>query len=219
MEHRTWNGFIKSDELRAMGGTGGTEMAVRRASPADGPALTAVLARAFDDDPLMTWMFPRPDGRQERLQSLFGALLRPALAVDEVYTTDDVRGVAFWNPPGTFPLGWWTNARMGLTMARLLGARLGRCASGLMYFDRHHPRDPHWYLQMLGTDPDWQGKGVGSALLGGVLERCDRDGARVYLEASKEQNVPFYARHGFVVTEEMVVPRGPTMWAMWRDPR
>jgi GNAT superfamily N-acetyltransferase len=88
-----------------------------------------------------------------------------------------------------------------------------------MYFDTHHPREPHWYLQMLGTDPELQGKGIGSALLAQVLERCDRGGQKVYLEASKEKNIPFYARHGFAVSEEMHMPRGPTIWAMWRDPR
>ena len=88
-----------------------------------------------------------------------------------------------------------------------------------MYFDRHHPTEPHWYLQMLGTEPQWQGKGIASALLAPVLDRCDRSGQRVYLEASKEQNISFYARHGFTVTEQMQVPKGPTMWVMWREPR
>jgi len=197
----------------------GAGIQVRKADRTDVAALAGMLARAFDDDPLMTWMFPRPAGRPERLAGLFTALLRPALALDEVYTTDDLQGAAFWNPPGTFPLGWWVNTQMGFTMARLLRRRLAVCASGLMYFDLHHPREPHWYILMLGSEPECQGKGVGTALLTQVLDRCDRTGERVYLEASKEQNIAYYARHGFVVTEEMQVPRGPMLWAMWRDPR
>ncbi len=192
---------------------------VRHARLDDMDALTRMLARSFDDDPLMTWMFPEGVGRRRNLPRLFEALVRTALPLGEVYTTESLRGAAIWNPPGTFPLGWRTNAKMGLNMARLLRRRLVVCAAGLMYFDTHHPREPHWYLQMLGTDPQWQQKGVGSALLSGVLERCDATGERVYLEASKEKNIAFYARHGFAVTEEMKVPRGPTIWAMWRDPR
>ena len=72
---------------------------------------------------------------------------------------------------------------------------------------------------MLGTDPDAQGRGLGSAVLQGVLEQCDSDGVAAYLESSKERNVDFYARHGFRVLDEIKLLRGPTMWKMWRDPR
>jgi hypothetical protein len=51
-----------------------------------------------------------------------------------------------------------------------------------------------------------------------VLDTCDAEGIGAYLESSKESNVPFYERHGFRVTGEIVIPDGPTLWAMWRDP-
>ncbi len=178
-----------------------------------------MLARAFDDDPLTNWMFPDARTRRQRLPAFFGALLRPALEVDEVYTTESLQGLAFWYPPGTFPYAWKHNATVGLAMVQLLRGRFVSQLRGLLCLDRHHPREPHWYLGMLGTDPQWQGKGIGSALLSAGLERCDQTGVRIYLEATKESNVPFYARHGFVVTEEMHVPKGPMMWAMWREPR
>ena len=197
---------------------GSPKIEVRKADGAEVRSLSRVLARAFYDDPLTLWMFPTPDARKRRLPVMFRALMHAALSLDEVYTTRDLRGAAFWNPPGTFPYDWSTNARVGLTVSCLLGLRLAHCARGLLFFDRHRPKEPHWYLQMLGTEPEYQGRGVGSALLSTVLERCDRTGERVYLEASKEKNVPFYARHGFVVSEEMHVPKGPTVWAMWRDP-
>ncbi len=72
---------------------------------------------------------------------------------------------------------------------------------------------------MLGTDPPWQGKGLGAAVVAPVLERCDREGERAFLESSKERNTPFYERLGFEVTEEIHVPRGPVVWGMWREPR
>ena len=78
---------------------------------------------------------------------------------------------------------------------------------------------PHYYLSVLGTDPDQQGGGVGSALLGPVLDRCDADGIAAYLESSKESNVDFYIRHGFSVTDRIDLPDdGPALWFMWREP-
>jgi ribosomal protein S18 acetylase RimI-like enzyme len=91
---------------------------------------------------------------------------------------------------------------------------------GLLGAQRLHPEDPpHWYLAILGTDPSAQGRGLGSAMMGPILEGCDREGLGAYLESSKERNVDFYARHGFRVTGERRLPRGPRLWPMWRDPR
>ena len=86
---------------------------------------------------------------------------------------------------------------------------------------RNHPHiPPHWYLAVLGTDPSAQGQGLGSAVLGSrARASATHDGVGAYLESSKERNIDFYARHGFRVTAELRLPRGPRMWAMWRDPR
>lgn len=192
--------------------------AVRKAQPTDVAVLGATLSLAFDDDPLTVWLFPDAEARRRKLPRFFRSLLRASLPSGEVFTADDARCAAIWNPPGTFPMGWQKDARLGLITTSLIGLRITTCARGLMYFASHHPKERHWYLQMLGTDPEWQGHGAGSAIMAPVLERCDREGERIYLESSKKRNIPFYERHGFVVTGEIQVPRGPVVWAMWRDP-
>ncbi|HUJ64030.1 MAG TPA: hypothetical protein VLX59_00725, partial [Acidimicrobiales bacterium] len=88
--------------------------AVRRATAADVGALATTLALAFDDDPLTMWLFPDADRRRRRLPRFFRSLLRTGLPLGEVYTAGDARCAAIWNPPGTFPMGWATDARVGL---------------------------------------------------------------------------------------------------------
>lgn len=194
---------------------------VRRAVEGDITQLTRTLARAFLDDPVAAWAYPPERLRPRALERFQSARLRQLIPHGEVWTTEDLRCAALWAPA----LHWHSSLR---ETAQLLPAfahprlivRVPLVAVGWELLERAHPRTPpHFYLAVLGTDPDAQGQGLGSAVLQGVLEQCDSDGVAAYLESSKERNVDFYARHGFRVLEEIKLLRGPTMWKMWRDPR
>jgi predicted N-acetyltransferase YhbS len=82
-----------------------------------------------------------------------------------------------------------------------------------------HPEEPHWYLAIIGSDPNVRGKGYGQALMRSRLDRCDAEHAPAYLESSNPDNVPYYQRFGFEVTGEIAVPDGPTLIPMWRPAR
>jgi ribosomal protein S18 acetylase RimI-like enzyme len=193
----------------------------RRATAADAAALTRTLARAFDDDPVAAWACPPPRERPRMLERFYAVRLRQLLAQDEVWTDPARRAAALWAPPER-----WRNTlrddlalTRGLLRPRLL-ARLPLVAGGMLGLERSHPASPpHWYLAILGTAPEAQGRGLGSAVLAPVLARCDEDRVGAYLESSKERNVAFYARHGFRVVRVLRLPRGPHLWAMWREPR
>jgi ribosomal protein S18 acetylase RimI-like enzyme len=191
---------------------------VRKARPEDMDPLAVTLARAFDDDPVISWVFP-DGGRRPRLaRRLFAIRLRHLLADDETYTADN-RGGALWSLPDRWKISALQQLSMTVRLLGGLGLRTPTVLGGLHEIERRHPKAPHYYLAVLGVDPDDQGRGLGSALMGPVLRACDADGIPAYLESSKERNVDFYARHGFRVTEELTLPGGPPVWLMWRDPR
>jgi GNAT superfamily N-acetyltransferase len=194
-----------------------TTPAIRKAAPGDVAALAGALARAFDDDPVMGWLFPDPAGRRTTLPKFFTVhLTKIVMPHGEVYTTGDVGGGALWEPPGKWRLGAWGQVRMLPDFIRLFGRRLPLASRGLNLVEAHHPRELHWYLAVLGTEPARQGQGIGSAVMAPILERCDREGLPAYLESSKESNIAFYGRHGFEVTGEIRLPDGPPVWPMWR---
>ncbi len=180
-----------------------------------------MFARAFADDPVWAWMCRN---RMRRFASLaspfFTAETRNHLAAGTVWTVPGADAGALWAPPGAWRSTVPDLARLAPGALRLFGPHLPRSLSALASVDRVHPREPHWYLALLGTDPDHQGRGLGSAVLAPVLAVCDAEGTGAYLESSKESNLGFYARHGFEVTGTVRLGRGgPSMWTMWRDPR
>ena len=197
--------------------------AVRPFARADLTATVATLARAFDDDPVMTWIFPDDGMRRRRLPGFFAATLRgTSLRHDgtEVAVRDgQVLGAAIWLPPGTWRPPLWRQLAALPGLVFRLRSRLSVASVTYGALVRLHPERPHWYLSGIGTDPAVQGTGVGGELLRSRLARCDADRLPAYLESSKERNVPFYERHGFRVTGEVTIPGGgPTLWLMWRNP-
>ena len=192
---------------------------VREATHDDVPRLAAALARAFADDPVAQWILGEGEGLQRRNKTFFAMEAHRHLDGDRVLTTDDVVAGAYWAPPGKWRTPTSHVVRTLPTMIRLMGRRLPRAGRALREIEKRHPSEPHWYLAVLGTDPEHQGKGVGGALLAPVLDECDRDGIGAYLESSKERNVPYYRRFGFEVVDQFDLPNGPPMWLMWREPR
>jgi GNAT superfamily N-acetyltransferase len=189
------------------------------AGPTDEAALEDVLQAAFWDDPLNMYLFPDERSRSWRSALMFRAILRfHYLPMRTVWTTSNQAGAAMWAPPGHWKLTASEILRSLPTALRGLGTGLARSVRLMGEIDSHHPREPHWYLGVLGTDPPRQGRGIGSALLAPVLERCDRTGLPAYLESSKESNLAFYARHGFAVTRELRARDAPPLYAMWREP-
>jgi GNAT superfamily N-acetyltransferase len=193
---------------------------IRVADRGDTAPIAASLARAFFDDPVMMFLIPDEASRRRRVASFFAT----AFAVQHephgaCFTDTDRAGAALWDPPGHWRMGVGQILRGTPKLVNAFRMHVPRALRVLSTIERQHPTEDHWYLAILGTDPVHQGKGIGSALLQPILDRCDRDGTPAYLESSKHSNIAFYRRHGFVVTSEIPLPGGPTVWPMWRDPR
>lgn len=192
----------------------------RLATRDDLPALGQSLAAAFADDPVWEWLLPAGRSDAPGTQRLFAWITAGHLADASVWTLPGTPATAVWALPGRFR----TPTRRVVTgLPRLVGALgvggLGRLAR-LGELERRHPPEPHWYLALLGTHPDHQGRGLGTAVVAPGIAAADHAGVGCYLESSKEANVPFYRRLGFEVTGTFDADggRGPRLWLMWRDP-
>jgi ribosomal protein S18 acetylase RimI-like enzyme len=188
---------------------------IRLATRDDVPELCGSLARAFTDDPVLTWSVPSERRRPGLSARFFRERLRTLMAEELVFCDEQRRGAALWAPPDN-----WRTSLGELLRMRIVTRRSPAFLVASQRVEKAHPHEPHYYLSVLGVDPAAQGQGLGSRLMAPMLERCDREGVPAYLESSKPSNVPFYERHGFRVTRELPFPfGGPMLWLMWRDPR
>jgi GNAT superfamily N-acetyltransferase len=187
----------------------------------DVPRLADALARAFHDDPGWSHLLSDPSDRTERLRLFFETELRGiAVPLGLVWTTDEVVGGALWAPPESWRVPVTATLREIPPMVRVFGRRLPLALRARLRMEGRHPgTPPHWYLAVMGVAPEWQGRGLGTALMRPALEVLDRDGVPAYLESSSPRSRALYQRNGFDVTGEFNLPSdGPPLWQMWREP-
>jgi GNAT superfamily N-acetyltransferase len=87
------------------------------------------------------------------------------------------------------------------------------------YMSRRHPREPHYYLFVLGVEPAQQGRGLGRTLLHALSARADAARLPCYLETDRESAMMLYRSVGYeVVSDERVPVADFRMWTMRRPP-
>jgi ribosomal protein S18 acetylase RimI-like enzyme len=194
----------------------------RKARGADRDAVSRVLTAAFLDDPVFVWIEPDRTAREAVLPTAFAGFVDAFARHDATHVAPSeglaVTGAALWSPAGVAPVDPADEAALEASMTGFADESMMRLGICLELFAGAHPHEPAWFLQFLGVDPTHQGQGVGSVLLRQVLDGADRAGEAAYLEATTQRNRALYERHGFRQTGEIVLPDGPTVYPMWRDP-
>ena len=182
-----------------------------------------VLARAFQDDPLFSYFLPNSVEREKNLPHLFNMAIRYAVMRGEVYASSKFEGIAVWLPSEKAEMSPWQMIMSGgLSLMLKMGMR--SMARMMRYMDYaaavHKLQVPlkHWYLELIGVDPEFQGKGYASALLKPMFNRFDAEGLPCYLESFTRVDVSIYQHFGFEVAEEGTIPgTKTTFWAMLRQ--
>jgi ribosomal protein S18 acetylase RimI-like enzyme len=189
----------------------------------DRDAGAAVLGRAFTEYELLRYYFQDETERHAVAVTFGFVALSVSLKYGEVYASSaKMEGVSAWLPPGKAPFGGWQIIR-SVPLSVLF--RFGRQGASRMqaygrYIDNLHRKlvpYPHWYLQIIGVNPAYQGQGFSSQLVRPMLECIDREHLPCFLETNTEKNVAIYQRFGFgVVSEDKVPGTELTSFAMLR---
>lgn len=197
------------------------DTSTRIADRDDLDAIGQTLGAAFEDDPVMRWLVGEHRTDVKRVGCLYRAIAAGHLDDGLCTLTSDTEAVAVWAAPRRYIIPPRRFVPYLPCILRALGFRGLMRLPDMTALEKLHPREPHYYLAVLGTHPHHQGRGRGTAAMAPMLEQADADHTACYLESSKEQNLVFYARHGFEVTgtHDLDGGSGPRLWLMWREPR
>lgn len=196
---------------------------LRKLRPGEEKQLAETMSAAFFDDPLMKFMVPDEEKRMAKGKWFFEKATVYCDRWGEVYTNDDVSGGAAWLTPGNTTMstmrllrsGFW---KMPFRMGLGAFSRFNKLDSAANAVHKKHVPGDHWYLLGLGTHPDDQNSGIGSAAIEIGAVKAATAGLPVYLETMTQDNADYYSKRGFRVAEEILIEDKVTIWAMVKDP-
>lgn len=188
---------------------------VKIAEESDKTTVLDALKLAFVADPATRWVWPDTQKYLSNFSSFAKAFGGKAFAYESAYYIGNYSGAALWLPPNVHP-----DVDQLIELLQSSGSNEAK-NDGPEVFEKmssYHPNEPHWYLPLLGVDPLYHGKGLGSALIQHAIAVCNLDENFAYLESSNPKNIPFYERHGFELLGKIQVNTSPPIFPMLRKP-
>ncbi|MFX0083980.1 MAG: GNAT family N-acetyltransferase [Candidatus Hodarchaeota archaeon] len=197
-------------------------------TPEDVKKACAVAGNAFQDDPIMVFVYPDEKERKEKAQYGFYMIYNYGIKYGLAYATSkNLEGITIWLPPDKVYPSFWSMMRYGGFYAmRKVGLKLQAMKRSMTVFKfeeerhRYHVPDKHWYFQNIAVEPEEQGKGYGGLLISTMLKTIESEGLPVYVETNTEKSVSIYLKYGFEILEHTIIPETPIpLWCMLRKPK
>jgi ribosomal protein S18 acetylase RimI-like enzyme len=194
-------------------------MQITAAAPSDVEQAVGCLAAAFAQDPITGFLLQTGPGYRERVTQFFSLLMRARIALKmPVLVARGTAGIHGAAMGYTTVRPAWPS---GLTedWDRFEKATPGFTDRIAVYDEiaaKGKPPAPHYYLGVIGIDPNLHGLGIGTQLLKSFcdLSASDRLSCGVYLETAKASNLGFYERAGFAETGRGSLGTA-TLWCMY----
>lgn len=202
----------------------GSTLRIRQATLGDLRPAARLLAAAFHDGDLASWVMPDPSERHRRYPRYFEILVEDALQHGIVHlahtsAAGPSAAVAVWYPgDGGDPADRILHYRARLDDAVGEAApRFAALDTAMAATHARHTTGAHHYLAFLGVHPDRHGCGLGTALLRHHQHTLDTERLGAYLDATRHPNL--YQRHGFTCLPAYhATGDSPPLYPMWRAP-
>ncbi len=202
-----------------------TSLSCRILNAADVKPATRLMAWAFIDDPLCSFMLPRQKSRLKALETFFNIYGEINIQYGRGYGVGEpLLGVAYWKSPHQEGISLSLKS-LPMFFPLLLSAytrgyfRAKEILRKIDEMHRKYAHEPHYSLDNIGVLESARGKGVASLLIRPFLEKADEEKIGAFTVTATPSNVPLYEHFGFRCMEEVTMPgTGVTVWALKRDP-
>ncbi|MFC7272530.1 GNAT family N-acetyltransferase [Paractinoplanes rhizophilus] len=193
---------------------------IRPARADEIPAVGQLVGLSFLDLPQCAYLVPPLTARLTVTTDYFTMLTEHAHSYGRVDVIDNPDGAGL-----AATAVWFDYTREAPDPANyeerlrsMAGEYLDRFQALDVLFEKHHPHEEHLHLAFLAVHPDHQDHGLGSHLMERTHAELGQAGTPAYLEATNENNVRLYRRHGYADMDpfEMLLPDGTPFFRMWR---
>ncbi|MDQ6812337.1 MAG: GNAT family N-acetyltransferase [Bacteroidota bacterium] len=160
-----------------------------------------LLADCMETNKSVNWIVKQDSKKKERIRHLIDYSFDACIDHEEIYLTEDQNGVIICTMSDDklpFLEEAYLTARFVLQVTGIDG--IGKALRREEYVNSFHPVDQEYiYIWFIAVDETVQGKGIGSAMLGEIFDKSNRENLPVYVETSEERNLSFYLKHQFEV--------------------
>lgn len=191
------------------------------ATAEDVPAIRALLAEAYYDDPLTEWVFSNPATRRDACAAWYGLFAEQYVSGAQATVVRDdaaIVALALWRQPSDLPLSSQGTPSISGLLTALVGEQRSRIlADGLHEVGSIQPAEPHVYLNFLAVAADRRRAGLGRRVVAPLLHAAAGARLPVALETTNPANYPFYEALGFVESRRVRIGvDGPLIRALRR---
>lgn len=182
-----------------------------------------VIAYAFVDDPLISFMLPIKATRVTTLIKFFRVYSEISIKNKRGYGVGEpLQGVAFWKFPEQESLSISVRSLakflpLLFTMYPIGYIRARKILNQINILHDKHANEPHFYLDNLAVTASARGKGLSSQLIRPFIEMADSQKVIAYTDTVTASNVPLYEHFGFKCVERNTIQgTGITVYALRR---
>lgn len=177
---------------------------MKRADYSHKSMIVDILSKSFEANQSVNYIVKQDDKRLQRIRHLMDYSFEVCHLFGEVYLSEDDKSCALVLYPDKKTTTFRSILLDVELMFKCIGiTNIGKAMDRETKINKLKPKEQMYYLWFIGVDPQHQGAGIGSELMQSLIEDSQKQQRPIYLETSTLRNLPWYAKFGFEVYNEL----------------